>query len=101
MMMMILFEVKKEFGVLCCVLQVHILKTAKANSLPRSDKPRTPPAAFTQKSDFSACEGHIFLTEYIEEHPLLLSNRGMGAKRVLFYKYVSFSSWQVLFEVST
>ena len=38
------------------------------------------------RSDLTALDGHVFLMEYVEEHPIMLSNIGMGAKRVLYYR---------------
>lgn len=67
-------------------VDVLILPSAKANAVPKPDKPRTPPAAFAHKEHLSALEGHIYLAEYLEEHPLHVQKPGMGAKRAMFYK---------------
>ncbi|XP_050946932.1 transcription initiation factor TFIID subunit 1 isoform X2 [Cucumis melo] len=44
------------------------------------------PGAFKKKSDLSVKDGHVFLMEYCEERPLLLSNIGMGARLCTYYQ---------------
>jgi transcription initiation factor TFIID subunit 1 len=65
---------------------VQVIPKAKANAVPKPDKPRVPPAAFSQVDNLSVLDGHIYLAEYFEEHPLHVQKSGMGAKRALFYK---------------
>ncbi|KAJ6683565.1 hypothetical protein OIU85_007270 [Salix viminalis] len=52
----------------------------------RGKLPTVPPGAFKKKSDLSVKDGHIFLMEYCEERPLLLSNVGMGANLRTYYQ---------------
>ncbi|KAI9083910.1 hypothetical protein K1719_034168 [Acacia pycnantha] len=42
-----------------------------------------------EKSDLSVKDGHVFLMEYCEERPLLLSNAGMGARLCTYYQKCS------------
>ena len=49
-------------------------------------EPRRPPGAFKSVRDLSIRDGHLFLFEYVEEHPLLLSNQGMGMRLLSFYR---------------
>lgn len=68
-------------------LQVHPLNTADLSVLPVGEAPVRPPAAFTKMKELSAITtGHFILLEYMEEHPLLLSNPGMGAQISTFYR---------------
>jgi hypothetical protein len=62
-----------------------------ANAVPGPDRPRAPPAAFQTVADLSGRDGHLFIVEYCEEHPVALSNPGMGARRVLWYRKLSSS----------
>ncbi|KAH7553347.1 hypothetical protein JRO89_XS12G0000500 [Xanthoceras sorbifolium] len=57
--------------------KIHLLP--RAQKLPGENKSLRPPGAFKKKSDLSVKDGHVFLMEYCEERPLLLSNGGMGA----------------------
>jgi hypothetical protein len=57
-----------------------------ASAVPGPDRPRAPPAAFQSVAEFTARDGHVFVVEYSEQHPLLLSNRGMGARRTCWYR---------------
>ncbi|CAN6216168.1 unnamed protein product [Urochloa humidicola] len=61
----------------------------KAQKLPGEDKPLRPPGAFRKKTDLSVKDGHVFLMEYCEERPLLLSNAGMGARLCTYYQKTS------------
>ncbi|OEL16968.1 Transcription initiation factor TFIID subunit 1 [Dichanthelium oligosanthes] len=61
----------------------------KAQKLPGEDKPLRPPGAFRKKADLSVKDGHVFLMEYCEERPLLLSNAGMGARLCTYYQKIS------------
>lgn len=70
---------------------VHAVRTEvylwpKAQKLPGEDKPLRPPGAFRKKTDLSIKDGHVFLMEYCEERPLLLSNAGMGARLCTYYQ---------------
>ncbi|KAJ3679160.1 hypothetical protein LUZ60_017171 [Juncus effusus] len=58
----------------------------KAQKLLGEDKPLRPPGAFRKKSDLSVKDGRVFLMEYCEERPLLLSNPGMGARLCTYYQ---------------
>ncbi|QDZ23535.1 transcription initiation factor TFIID [Chloropicon primus] len=49
-------------------------------------EPHRPPGAFKSMRDLSIRDGHLFLFEYVEEHPLLLSNQGMGMRLLSFYR---------------
>ncbi|XP_010419866.1 PREDICTED: transcription initiation factor TFIID subunit 1b-like [Camelina sativa] len=68
---------------------VHILRT-KVHlwpwKLPGENKSLRPPGAFKKKSDLSTQDGHVFLMEYCEERPLMLSNVGMGANLCTYYQ---------------
>lgn len=64
--------------------KVHLLP--RAQKLPGQNKSLRPPGAFKKKSDLSVKDGHVFLTEYCEERPLLLGNAGMGAKLCTYYQ---------------
>eukprot|EP00898_Chlorokybus_atmophyticus_P001205 jgi/Chlat1/2085/Chrsp17S02690 len=69
-----------------------LVKAAQAQFDP--SKPKHPTSmgggAFRKLSDMSGkTPGHIRLMEYSEEHPLLLSNIGMGAKYVTYYSKTS------------
>ncbi|CAD6336096.1 unnamed protein product [Miscanthus lutarioriparius] len=73
---------------------VHVVRTEvylwpKAQKLPGEDKPLRPPGAFRKKTDLSIKDGHVFLMEYCEERPLLLSNAGMGARLCTYYQKTS------------
>ncbi|CAN6925489.1 unnamed protein product [Brassica oleracea] len=70
---------------------VHILRTKVhllpwAQKLPGEHKSLRPPGAFKKKSDLSTKDGHVFLMEYCEERPLMLSNAGMGANLCTYYQ---------------
>ncbi|KAF8046085.1 hypothetical protein N665_4038s0001, partial [Sinapis alba] len=70
---------------------VHILRTKVhllpwAQKLPGEHKSLRPPGAFKKKSDLSTKDGHVFLMEYCEERPLMLSNVGMGANLCSYYQ---------------
>ncbi|WCJ21155.1 Transcription initiation factor TFIID subunit 1 [Euphorbia peplus] len=64
--------------------KVHLMP--KAQKIPGQNKSLRPPGAFKKKSDLSVKDGHIFLMEYCEERPLLLSNIGMGANLCTYYQ---------------
>ncbi|XP_031250159.1 transcription initiation factor TFIID subunit 1-like isoform X2 [Pistacia vera] len=64
--------------------KVHLLP--RAQKLPGENKSLRPPGAFKKKSDLSVKDGHVFLMEYCEERPLLLSNAGMGANLCTYYQ---------------
>ncbi|XP_004288581.1 PREDICTED: transcription initiation factor TFIID subunit 1 isoform X1 [Fragaria vesca subsp. vesca] len=69
---------------------VHLVRTKicllpRAQKLPGENKSLRPPGAFKKKSDLSVKDGHVFLIEYCEERPLLLSNVGMGARLCTYY----------------
>ncbi|KAF3439487.1 hypothetical protein FNV43_RR17765 [Rhamnella rubrinervis] len=64
--------------------KIHLLP--RAQKLPGENKSVRPPGAFKKKSDLSVKDGHVFLMEYCEERPLLLSNIGMGAKLCTYYQ---------------
>lgn len=70
---------------------LHLVRTKiqllpKAQKLPGENKSLRPPGAFKKKSDLSVKDGHVFLMEYCEERPLLLSNAGMGANLCTYYQ---------------
>ncbi|XP_044490103.1 transcription initiation factor TFIID subunit 1-like isoform X4 [Mangifera indica] len=64
--------------------KVHLLP--RAQKLPGENKSLRPPGAFKKKYDLSVKDGHVFLMEYCEERPLLLSNAGMGANLCTYYR---------------
>ncbi|KAF5731919.1 transcription initiation factor TFIID subunit 1 isoform X1 [Tripterygium wilfordii] len=64
--------------------RIHLLP--RAQKTPASNKSLRPPGAFKKKSDLSVKDGHVFLMEYCEERPLLLSNAGMGANLCTYYQ---------------
>ncbi|KAL6623516.1 hypothetical protein ACP70R_033395 [Stipagrostis hirtigluma subsp. patula] len=73
---------------------LHVVRTGvnlwpKAQKLPGEGEPLHPPRAFRKKSDLSVKDGHVFLMEYCEERPLLLSNAGMGARLCTYYQKTS------------
>ncbi|KAB2062452.1 hypothetical protein ES319_A10G153000v1 [Gossypium barbadense] len=73
---------------------LHLIRTRihlwpRAQKLPRENKSLRPPGAFKKKSDLSVKDGHVFLMEYCEERPLLLSNVGMGANLCTYYQKTS------------
>uniref|UniRef100_A0ACD6A6H9 Uncharacterized protein n=1 Tax=Avena sativa TaxID=4498 RepID=A0ACD6A6H9_AVESA len=73
---------------------LHVVRTEvhlwpKAQKLPGEDKALRPPGAFRKKVDLSVKDGHVFLMEYCEERPLLLSNAGMGARLCTYYQKTS------------
>ena len=61
-------------------------------------EPLRPPGAFKTLANLSIRDGHVFLLEYVEEHPLLLSNRAMGMKLLTFYRKANArdESWREL-----
>uniref|UniRef100_A0A1J3GLH2 Transcription initiation factor TFIID subunit 1 n=1 Tax=Noccaea caerulescens TaxID=107243 RepID=A0A1J3GLH2_NOCCA len=70
---------------------VHVVRTKVhlwpwAQKLPGENKSLRPPGAFKKKSDLSTKDGHVFLMEYCEERPLMLSNAGMGANLCTYYQ---------------
>ncbi|KAL2348799.1 hypothetical protein Fmac_002799 [Flemingia macrophylla] len=70
---------------------LHVVRTKihlwpKAQRVPGENKSLRPPGAFKKKSDLSVKDGHVFLMEYCEERPLLLSNVGMGARLCTYYQ---------------
>uniref|UniRef100_A0A2P2MNF7 Ubiquitin-like domain-containing protein n=1 Tax=Rhizophora mucronata TaxID=61149 RepID=A0A2P2MNF7_RHIMU len=70
---------------------VHLVRTKihllpRAQRIPGENKSLRPPGAFKKKSDLSTKDGHIFLMEYCEERPLLLSNAGMGANLCTYHQ---------------
>ncbi|KAJ0030572.1 hypothetical protein Pint_13734 [Pistacia integerrima] len=70
---------------------LHLVRTKlnlllRAQKLPGENKSLRPPGAFKKKSDLSVKDGHIFLMEYCEERPLVLSNAGMGANLCTYYQ---------------
>ncbi|CAL1408619.1 unnamed protein product [Linum trigynum] len=67
--------------------KIHLLP--KAQRIPGENKSLRPPGAFKKKSDLSVKDGHVFLMEYCEERPLLLSNSGMGANVCTYYQKAS------------
>ncbi|KAK7407342.1 hypothetical protein VNO78_09180 [Psophocarpus tetragonolobus] len=73
---------------------IHLVRTKihlwpKAQKVPDENKSLRPPGAFKKKSDLSVKDGHVFLMEYCEERPLLLSNVGMGARLCTYYQKCS------------
>lgn len=64
--------------------KIHLLP--RAQRLPGENKSLRPPGAFKKKSELSVKDGHVFLMEYCEERPLLLSNVGMGARLCTYYQ---------------
>ncbi|KAJ4851203.1 hypothetical protein Tsubulata_024376 [Turnera subulata] len=64
--------------------KLHLLP--RAQKIPGDNKSLRPPGAFKKKSDLSVKDGHVFLMEYCEERPLLLSNIGMGANLRTYYQ---------------
>ncbi|PON40245.1 TAFII-230 TBP-binding protein [Parasponia andersonii] len=64
--------------------KIHLLP--RAQKLPGENKSFRPPGAFKKKSDLSVKDGHVFIMEYCEERPLLLSNIGMGARLCTYYQ---------------
>ncbi|KAE9606976.1 putative chromatin remodeler Bromodomain family [Lupinus albus] len=73
---------------------LHLVRTKihlwpRAQRVPGENKSLRPPGAFKKKSDLSVKDGHVFLMEYCEERPLLLSNVGMGARLCTYYKKCS------------
>ncbi|RDX73130.1 Transcription initiation factor TFIID subunit 1, partial [Mucuna pruriens] len=73
---------------------LHLVRTKihlwpKAQKVPGENKSLRPPGAFKKKSDLSVKDGHVFLMEYCEERPLLLSNVGMGARLCTYYQKCS------------
>ncbi|MCO5553716.1 hypothetical protein L7F22_007242 [Adiantum nelumboides] len=73
---------------------LHLVRTKvhawpKAQRLPGENRPTRPPGAFKKKSDLSVKDGHVFITEYCEERPLLINNVGMGARLCTYYRKVS------------
>lgn len=77
--------------------------TNKVTLIPNSNyrqfkEPLRPPGAFKNMRDLSIRDGHLFLLEYVEEHPLLLSNQGMGLRLLSFYRKrdESDESWRQL-----
>ncbi|KAK9185058.1 hypothetical protein WN943_025411 [Citrus x changshan-huyou] len=62
------------------------LADQNGTKLPGENKSLRPPGAFKKKSDLSVKDGHVFLMEYCEERPLLLSNVGMGANLCTYYQ---------------
>ncbi|KAM7252551.1 hypothetical protein ACFE04_024434 [Oxalis oulophora] len=64
--------------------KLHLLP--RAQKVPGENKALRPPGAFKKKSDLSVKDGHIFLMEYCEERPLLLSNAGMGANLCTYHR---------------
>ncbi|XP_019445197.1 PREDICTED: transcription initiation factor TFIID subunit 1-like isoform X1 [Lupinus angustifolius] len=72
----------------------HLVRTKihlwpRAQRVPGENKSLRPPGAFKKKSDLSVKDGHVFLMEYCEERPLLLSNVGMGARLCTYYQKCS------------
>ncbi|XP_073220532.1 transcription initiation factor TFIID subunit 1 isoform X2 [Cicer arietinum] len=70
---------------------LHLVRTKiqlwpRAQRVPGENKSLRPPGAFKKKSDMSVKDGHVFLMEYCEERPLLLSNVGMGARLCTYYQ---------------
>ena len=57
-----------------------------SGAVPGPDRPRAPPAAFQSVDDLSLRDGHLWVVEYSEQHPLLMSNPAMGARRVCWYR---------------
>ena len=57
-----------------------------SGAVPGPDRPRAPPAAFQSVEDLSLRDGHLWVVEYSEQHPLLMSNPAMGARRVCWYR---------------
>ncbi|XP_028793650.1 transcription initiation factor TFIID subunit 1 isoform X2 [Neltuma alba] len=73
---------------------LHLVRTKihlwpRAQRVPGENKSLRPPGAFKKKSDLSVKDGHVFLMEYCEERPLLLSNAGMGARLCTYYQKCS------------
>ncbi|XP_061352095.1 transcription initiation factor TFIID subunit 1 [Gastrolobium bilobum] len=73
---------------------LHLARTKiqlwpRAQRVPGENKSLRPPGAFKKKSDLSVKDGHVFLMEYCEERPLLLSNVGMGARLCTYYQKCS------------
>ncbi|GLT91585.1 hypothetical protein SLE2022_094660 [Rubroshorea leprosula] len=68
------------------LVRARIHPLPRAQKLPGENKALRPPGAFKKKSDLSVKDGHVFLMEYCEERPLLLSNAGMGANLCTYYQ---------------
>ncbi|KAK7252555.1 hypothetical protein RIF29_36592 [Crotalaria pallida] len=73
---------------------LHLVRTKihlwpRAQRVPGENKSLRPPGAFKKKSELSVKDGHVFLMEYCEERPLLLSNVGMGARLCTYYQKYS------------
>ena len=54
--------------------------------MPDEDKPVCPPAAFQKEKHLGVENGKVVLFEYSEEIPLMLSERGMGARYNAWYR---------------
>ncbi|KAL6197371.1 hypothetical protein ACLB2K_032980 [Fragaria x ananassa] len=68
------------------LVRTKIYLWPRSEKLPGENKSLRPPGAFKKKSDLSVKDGHVFLVEYCEERPLLLSNTGMGARLCTYYQ---------------
>ncbi|XP_062012780.1 transcription initiation factor TFIID subunit 1-like [Rosa rugosa] len=68
------------------LVRTKIYLLPRSQKLPGENKSLRPPGAFKKKSDPSAKDGRVFLVEYCEERPLLLSNIGMGARLCTYYQ---------------
>ncbi|KAI9119615.1 hypothetical protein K1719_009491 [Acacia pycnantha] len=71
------------------LVRIKINLWPRAHRVPGENKSLRPPGAFKKKSDLSVKDGHVFLMEYCEERPLLLSNAGMGARLCTYYQKCS------------
>ncbi|KAI5057288.1 hypothetical protein GOP47_0027303 [Adiantum capillus-veneris] len=64
---------------------LHLVRTTihpwpKSQTAQEENKPTCLQEAFQKISDLSVKDGHVFVTEYSEERPLLVNNVGMGAR---------------------
>ncbi|KAL6201244.1 hypothetical protein ACLB2K_024959 [Fragaria x ananassa] len=75
-----------QWNSLLYLVHTKIYLWPRSEKLPGENNSLCPPGAFKKKSDLSVKDGHVFLVEYCEERPLLLSNTGMGARLCTYYQ---------------
>ena len=76
------------WAITTCITPIPSYVSQKVPAL-FGEKPVRPPGAFKKAKELTLRSHHVYLFEYLEEFPLLLSNPGMGTRLVTYYRKTS------------
>lgn len=80
--------------------QLHPLPSAGPCIVPAQGPgiPVRPPGAFKTMRTITGRDGHALLLEYLEERPLFVMQRGMGARLTTYYRWGLCMAWVLGYE---